>query len=103
MSSGKLRSFAPGDIVEISFLHMPVAKKMGDMAQFSCRIRAISPVGEYVPTNPAICPPDNIDRRGWQVLHWEQRSAGKSGMITVPAEGQNIRTLPRVRFIKRPR
>lgn len=99
----KPRPFAKGDIVEISYLHLPVAQKLGDMAKFTARVKDISPIPEYDPIISSICPPDDIDRRGWILLHWEQRSANKHGMIVVPAEGQNIPSLPRVRFVRRPR
>jgi hypothetical protein len=99
----KPRPFAAGDIVEISYLHLPVAKHLGDMAKFSCRIVKLEPVSDYDPNFAMICPSDDIDRKHWQILHWEQKSANKKGMIVLSAEGQTISHLPRVRFVRRPK
>lgn len=100
------RDIIKGDIIEISFMLLPVyAKLPPDMQKFAARVYLVQPVIEVEDFAYREIIPEG-SRKDFVEVWWEQRSNNRKGVVLVPpidSPPSCLRELPRVKLIKRPK
>jgi hypothetical protein len=101
------RDIIKGDIIEISFMLLPVSKKLPDNCKlFTCRAYLVQPISDITEAFPYLEIIPDGNRKDWLEVYWEQRSANRKGVVVVPPDyvAQEVfKKLPRVKLVRRPR